>query len=72
MGSRRERTGLGEALVRPVGKMIVERYCGRFEWTVRDWKEPATRFYEDGSAILKEWCVVRTIGDAPGAAGCAD
>jgi hypothetical protein len=52
--------------------MIVERYCGRFEWTVRDWKEPATRFYEDGSAILKEWCVVRTIGDAPGAAGCAD
>jgi hypothetical protein len=49
--------------------MIVERYCGRFEWTVRDWKE-LPRFYEKmGSAILKEWRVVRKIGDAPGVGG---
>jgi GNAT superfamily N-acetyltransferase len=57
--------GIGEALIRHIGKLAVERNCGRFEWTVLDWNEPAIRFYEKmGATILKEWRVVRTTGEA--------
>ena len=56
--------GIGEALIRRLGKIAVERDCGRFEWTVLDWNEPAIRFYEKmGATILKEWRVVRTTGE---------
>jgi hypothetical protein len=39
--------------------------CGRFQWQVLDWNEPAVRFYETlGANILREWWTVRVEGDA--------
>ncbi|HKT97007.1 MAG TPA: GNAT family N-acetyltransferase [Paraburkholderia sp.] len=58
-------TGLGTALLRALAAIAVERRCGRFEWTVLDWNEPAIRFYEKmGAIILPDWRVVRVTGDA--------
>ncbi len=39
--------------------------CGRFEWSVLDWNEPAIRFYESvGAAPQDEWVRYRLAGDA--------
>ena len=42
-------TGLGLALMKRLAEIAVERGCGRFEWSVLDWNEPAIGFYK-GSA----------------------
>ncbi|MFD1555616.1 GNAT family N-acetyltransferase [Paraburkholderia silviterrae] len=58
-------TGLGTAMLRALAAIAVERQCGRFEWTVLDWNEPAIRFYEKmGATVLPDWRVVRVTGDA--------
>jgi RimJ/RimL family protein N-acetyltransferase len=39
--------------------------CGRFEWSVLDWNEPARRFYESlGAEAQGEWIIYRVSGDA--------
>ena len=44
-----------------------ERDCGRFEWSVLDWNEPAIRFYESlGATVLPDWRITRVTGDALG------
>ena len=58
-------TGLGTAMLRALAAIAVERQCGRFEWTVLDWNEPAIGFYEKmGATVLPDWRVVRVTGDA--------
>jgi len=45
--------------------LAVERRCGRFEWSVLDWNQPAIDFYEKmGATVLPEWRIVRVTGDA--------
>src|SRR5580698_8320285 len=39
------RKGYGRALLAHLAKLAVERGCGRFEWAVLDWNEPAIAFY---------------------------
>ena len=57
--------GIGEALIRRLAAIAVDRRCGRFEWSVLDWNEPAIRFYEKmGARLLPEWRIVRTTGEA--------
>lgn len=57
--------GLGEALLRHVAALAVERRCGRFEWSVLDWNEPAIRFYRRlGAEPLHDWTTFRLAGDA--------
>nr|WP_303396620.1 GNAT family N-acetyltransferase [Bordetella genomosp. 11] len=57
--------GIGRALLRQLAGIAVERGCGRFEWTVLDWNQPAIDFYESlGAEILPEWRIVRVTGDA--------
>ncbi len=57
--------GVGKALLQHVAALAVERGCGRFEWAVLDWNEPAIRFYRSqGSRALDEWTVHRVNGDA--------
>jgi len=57
--------GLGTAMLRRLAALAVERGCGRFEWTVLDWNQPAINFYEKmGAAVLPDWRVVRVTGDA--------
>lgn len=59
------RHGLGLALMRRLAAEAVKTNCGRFQWQVLDWNEPAVRFYESlGGKILKEWWTVRVEGDA--------
>ena len=38
--------GLGRRLLTELARIAVERDCGRFEWSVLDWNEPAIGFYE--------------------------
>ena len=57
--------GLGTAMLRRLAALAVERGCGRFEWTVLDWNQPAINFYEKmGATVLPDWRVVRVTGDA--------
>ncbi len=56
--------GHGKALLRTLARLAVERGCGRLEWAVLDWNEPAIRFYQSlGAVPLKDWTVFRLTGD---------
>lgn len=58
-------SGLGTAMLRRLAALAVERGCGRFEWTVLDWNQPAIDFYQKmGATVLPDWRVVRVTGDA--------
>ena len=57
--------GLGKALLSELARLAVERKCGRLEWSVLDWNEPAIGFYRSlGAVPLDEWTVYRLAGDA--------
>jgi GNAT superfamily N-acetyltransferase len=57
--------GYGEALLRHLARLAVERGCARFEWSVLDWNEPALAFYRKlGAVPLDDWTVQRVSGDA--------
>lgn len=57
--------GAGKALLRHVAAIAVERDCGRFEWNVLDWNEPAIGFYKSlGAEALDEWVGYRLAGKA--------
>ena len=57
--------GFGGALLRHVGGVAVERDCGRLEWAVLDWNEPAIGFYRKlGASPMDEWTTYRMTGEA--------
>lgn len=57
--------GLGKRLLTHLARLAVERGCGRFEWSVLDWNEPAIGFYKKlGAKPMDEWTVFRVTGDA--------
>ena len=57
--------GLGKALLTRVAQIAVERDCGRMEWSVLDWNEPAIGFYKGlGARPMDEWTVYRITGEA--------
>ena len=59
------RRGVGRALFAHVAGLAVARGCGRFEWNVLDWNEPALSFYrERGAVLLAAWRVCRLTGEA--------
>ena len=52
--------GFGTLLLRHVAQLARERDCGRLEWAVLDWNEPAIRFYENlGARAMDDWTVYR-------------
>jgi GNAT superfamily N-acetyltransferase len=52
--------GIGKALLRALAKVALARGCGRMEWSVLDWNEPAIHFYKRiGAAILPDWRICR-------------
>jgi GNAT superfamily N-acetyltransferase len=64
------RRGFGTALLRHVARLATERGCGRLEWSVLDWNEPAINFYRKlGAVPMKEWTVFRLTGKALGQLG---
>lgn len=57
--------GAGKALLQHLARIAVAEGCGRFEWSVLDWNEPALRFYESiGAWPMKEWVRYRLAGPA--------
>lgn len=57
--------GIGKLLLARLAAMAIERGCGRLEWAVLDWNEPAIRFYRaEGASAMDEWTVFRVTGDA--------
>ena len=64
--------GLGRMLLAHLANVAVQRGCGRLEWSVLDWNEPAIRFYRSlGAQPLDEWTVYRMTGDTLRAFGAS-
>ncbi len=56
------RHGIGKALLKALARIAKDRDCGRFEWSVLDWNQPAIEFYEKlGANILPDWRVARML-----------
>ena len=52
--------GIGRALLRALARIAEQRGCGRMEWAVLDWNEPALRFYKSLDARqMNEWIIHR-------------
>ena len=57
--------GIGKQLFVHLARIAVERQCGRMEWSVLDWNQPAIGFYKSlGATTMDEWTVFRLTGDA--------
>ncbi len=57
--------GHGKALLAALARLALERGCGRLEWAVLDWNEPAIGFYKSlGAVPLDEWTAYRVTGEA--------
>jgi GNAT superfamily N-acetyltransferase len=59
------RRGVGRALLRRVASIALQRSCGRLEWSVLDWNEPALEFYQTiGAQTMDQWKLRRVTGEA--------
>jgi GNAT superfamily N-acetyltransferase len=57
--------GVGKALLLHLARLANVRGCGRMEWTVLDWNQPAIDFYESlGARRMREWQICRLTGPA--------
>jgi GNAT superfamily N-acetyltransferase len=57
--------GYGKGLLIALAKLALERGCGRLEWSVLNWNEPAIQFYKSiGAKPMDEWTVYRVTGEA--------
>lgn len=57
--------GIGKALLAEVARIAAARGCGRLEWAVLDWNEPAIAFYRRfGAQVLPDWRICRLTGEA--------
>jgi GNAT superfamily N-acetyltransferase len=55
--------GAGKALLKYLARIAVSKDCGRFEWSVLDWNQPAIDLYESlGAEPQNEWVVFRLSG----------
>src|SRR5213079_471258 len=66
--------GYGRALLLELAKIARDRGCGRMEWAVLNWNEPAIKFYQTlGARPMNEWTVFRlTRDEIAKLAGAAD
>ena len=59
--------GYGRALLVHLAKIARDHKCGRMEWAVLTWNDPAIQFYKKlGAAALDEWRVFRLTKDGIG------
>jgi GNAT superfamily N-acetyltransferase len=57
--------GIGKALLVELARIAVRKGCGRFQWQVLDWNQPAIDFYEKlGARTQREWLTMRVDGVA--------
>ena len=56
--------GYGRALLVDLARIARDRGCGRMEWAVLDWNDPAMQFYRKlGAKPMDEWTVFRLTSD---------
>lgn len=56
--------GIGKRFFHELGKLAVQRNCGRIEWWVLDWNQSAIDFYTSlGAKPMDEWTVYRITED---------
>lgn len=57
--------GYGKKLLAYLGKIAVERNCGRLDWWCLDWNTDSIKFYKElGAIAMDEWTVYRMQGEA--------
>jgi GNAT superfamily N-acetyltransferase len=57
-------SGVGTSLLRRLARLAKDRGCGRLEWWVLDWNEPAINFYKSlGAVPMDDWTVYRLAGE---------
>ncbi len=57
--------GAGRGLLKHIARCAVQRQCGRLEWSVLDWNQPAIDFYLSiGAVAQSEWVRYRLDGEA--------
>lgn len=57
--------GLGKLLMAHLAREAVRRGCGRLDWSVLDWNEPAIGFYRSlGAQPADAWTTYRLTGEA--------
>jgi len=57
-------SGAGKMLLRHLARIAVKENCGRFEWSVLDWNEPAIQFYKSiGANEKSEWRGYQLVGE---------
>ena len=57
--------GFGKALLIRLAEIARDDDCGRLEWAVLDWNEPAIDFYKNlGAVQMDEWTVFRLNREA--------
>jgi GNAT superfamily N-acetyltransferase len=57
--------GLGTRMLAWLARLALERDCGRFEWAVLDWNEPALKVYRGlGARAAQDWILHRVTGEA--------
>ncbi len=57
--------GLGSYMLACLARLALERGCGRFEWSVLDWNEPALKVYRGlGARAADDWTLHRVTGEA--------
>ena len=57
--------GIGKALLLHLARLANQRGCGRMEWSVLDWNQPAIDFYASlGARRLDDWTICRLTGEA--------
>lgn len=57
--------GVGKAMLQHLARVAVAKNCGRFEWSVLHWNEPAIAFYKSiGAIAMDEWVRYRLTGEA--------
>ena len=57
--------GVGRVILAYLARLALERGCGRLEWSVLDWNEPAIRFYRGLEAVpADDWTTYRLSGAA--------
>lgn len=58
-------SGVGKALLLHLARLANIRGCGRMEWSVLDWNQPAIDFYRKlGAVPMNDWTVFRLTGPA--------
>ncbi|MDB6168146.1 MAG: GCN5-related N-acetyltransferase [Verrucomicrobia bacterium] len=56
--------GIGKSLLLHLATLANARGCGRMEWAVLDWNQPAIEFYESLGAERKaDWTICRLSGE---------